>query len=82
MIMHAIELPSCTVTFIDAEIVHTHFKDDHLVSVDDVQAMFAAIAAERKGRKALRQDQPAPCAHHEHRPRLVDQSPALAWAER
>jgi len=53
MIMHAIELESCTVTFIDAEIVHTHFKDDHLVSVEDVQAMFAAIAAERKGRKSL-----------------------------
>lgn len=51
--MHAVELESCTVTFIDEDIVHTHFKDDHLVSVQDVHAMFDAIAAERTGRKVL-----------------------------
>ncbi len=47
MTMRALELESCTVTFIDEDIVHTHFKDDHLVSVEDVQRMFEAIEAER-----------------------------------
>jgi len=46
MTMRALELESCTVTFIDEDIVHTHFKDDHLVSVEDVQRMFEAIEAE------------------------------------
>ena len=53
MTMHAVELDSCTVTFLDEDVVHTHFKDDHLVSPEDVQKMFDAIEAERKGRKAL-----------------------------
>ncbi|MBK7946649.1 MAG: hypothetical protein IPJ85_15715 [Flavobacteriales bacterium] len=51
--MHVLELLASTVTFMADDIVHTHFKDDHLVSMEDVQAMFDAIAAERKGRKAL-----------------------------
>ena len=53
MTMRALELESCTVTFIDEDIVHTHFKDDHLVSVEDVQRMFDAIEAERDGKKVL-----------------------------
>ena len=53
MTMRALELESCTVTFIEDDIVHTHFKDDHLVSVEDVQRMFEAIEAVRDGRKVL-----------------------------
>ncbi|MFN3875038.1 MAG: hypothetical protein ACK4L7_03875 [Flavobacteriales bacterium] len=51
--MHAVELEASIVTFLEGDIVHTHFKDNLLVQVADVQAMFDAIAAERKGRKAL-----------------------------
>lgn len=51
--MRSIELESCIVTFLDDDVVHTHFKDDRIVSEDDVRAMFGAIAAERNGRKAL-----------------------------
>lgn len=51
--MRAVELESCTVTFLGDDIVHTHFKDNHLVEVPDVQAMFDAIEVERKGRRAL-----------------------------
>lgn len=39
--------------FLDGDIVHTHFKDHHLVSPEDVQLMFNAIRAERGDRKAL-----------------------------
>ncbi|WKZ65390.1 MAG: hypothetical protein QY325_11520 [Flavobacteriales bacterium] len=52
-ILHATDLESCTVTFLDDDIVHTHFKDNRLVGPEDVQRMFEAIEAERKGRKAL-----------------------------
>lgn len=51
--MQVVELEACTVSFLDGDIVHTHFKDDHLVSPEDVQTMFDAIEVERKGRKAL-----------------------------
>jgi len=51
--MRTLELESCTVTFIEEDLVHTHFKDDQLVSVQDVQRMFEAIKGERKGRKVL-----------------------------
>lgn len=51
--MHAVELEACTVTFLDGDIVHTHFKDDHLVTPEEVQLMFDAIRAERGDRKAL-----------------------------
>lgn len=53
MTMHVVELDSCSISFLDDDIVHTHFKDAHLVSPDDVHAMFDAIELERKGRKAL-----------------------------
>ena len=51
--MRVVELDACTVTFLEGDVVHTHFKDHHLVSPDEVQAMFDAIARERNGRKAL-----------------------------
>lgn len=51
--MHAVELKACTVTFLDEDIVHTHFKDHHLVSPEEVQLMFDAIRAERGNRRAL-----------------------------
>ena len=51
--MHAVELEACTVTFLDGDIVHTHFRDNHLVSPEDVQLMFDAIRTERGSRKAL-----------------------------
>ena len=51
--MHSVELKACTVTFLDQDIVHTHFKDHHLVSPEEVQLMFDAIRAERGGTKAL-----------------------------
>ena len=51
--MHVVELEACTVTFLDGDIVHTHFRDNHLVSPEDVQLMFDAIRAERGSRKAL-----------------------------
>lgn len=47
------ELEACTVAFLDGDIVHTHFKDKHLVQPEEVQAMFEVIEQERKGRKAL-----------------------------
>ena len=51
--MHVVELEACTVTFLDGDIVHTHFRDNHLVSPEDVQLMFDAIRTERGSRKAL-----------------------------
>jgi len=51
--MHLVELEACTVAFLDGDIVHTHFKDHHLVSPGEVQLMFETIERERQGRKAL-----------------------------
>ncbi|MBL7953348.1 MAG: hypothetical protein JNM62_16700 [Flavobacteriales bacterium] len=51
--MHVVELEACTVAFLDGDIVHTHFKDQHMVRPEEVQAMFDAIEQERQGRKAL-----------------------------
>lgn len=51
--MHIVELEACTVTFLDGDIVHTHFRDQHLVTQEEVQLMFDAIRAERGARKAL-----------------------------
>ncbi|HRH36775.1 MAG TPA: hypothetical protein PK760_00425 [Flavobacteriales bacterium] len=53
MTMHVVELEACTVTFVDEDIVHTHFKDNHLVSQEEVQLMFDAIRTERGERKVL-----------------------------
>lgn len=51
--MHAVELEACTVTFLGEDVVHTHFKDHHLVTPEEVQLMFDAIEADRNGRKVL-----------------------------
>ena len=51
--MDPIELRACTLTFIDKDIVHAHFKDGLLAGPDAVDEMFAAIRAARNGRKAL-----------------------------
>lgn len=51
--MHVVELEACTVAFLDGDVVHTHFKDGHLVQTEEVQAMFDVIEQERNGRKAL-----------------------------
>lgn len=51
--MHVVKLEACTVAFLDEDIVHTHFKDDHLVTPEEVQTMFDTIQKERNGRKAL-----------------------------
>jgi len=51
--MHIVELEACTVAFLDGDIVHTHFKDQHLVQPEEVQAMFDVIEQERGGRKVL-----------------------------
>ena len=51
--MHAVELEACTVSFLDEDIVYTHFRDNHLVRPEDVQLMFDTIRAERGSRKAL-----------------------------
>ena len=51
--MHVVELEACSVAFLDGDIVHCHFKDNHLVQPGEVQAMFDTIEQERNGRKAL-----------------------------
>lgn len=51
--MKTIELPGCTVSFLEDDVVHAHFIDGHTGSVDDVKALFNTIEAERGGRKAL-----------------------------
>lgn len=53
VVMKTVELSACTVTFLNDDVVHAHFRDGHTGGVDDVQALFAAIAQERGGRKAL-----------------------------
>jgi len=50
---HVVELDACTVTFLEGDVVHTHFKDDHTVQDGDVQAMFDVVDAQRKGHKVL-----------------------------
>jgi len=51
--MHVVKTDCCSVTFLDGDIVHTHFQDDHLVSPEEVQEMFDVIEHERHGKKAL-----------------------------
>lgn len=46
-------MEACTVSFLEDDIVHTHFKDGRIVSTEEVQKMFDVIEAERKGSKAL-----------------------------
>lgn len=48
-----IELEACTVTFLEEDIVHVHFRDGRIVQPTEVQAMFDAIHRVRQGRKVL-----------------------------
>ncbi|MBK8582459.1 MAG: hypothetical protein IPL86_11685 [Flavobacteriales bacterium] len=40
-------------SFLKDDVVHAHFKNDVLGTVEDVHAMFEAIGKERNGRKGL-----------------------------
>lgn len=53
VVERTIDLEACTISFLEKDTVHTHFKDNRTVSTDEVQAMFDAIEGERKGRKVL-----------------------------
>jgi hypothetical protein len=51
--LRVIDLRACTLSFLTDDVVHAHFKDGMTGSVSDLKEMFAAIAAERRGHKAL-----------------------------
>ena len=51
--MRTVELEPCTITFLEPDLVHTHFRDDRIVSEEEVQQMFDAIEQESSGRKVL-----------------------------
>lgn len=51
--MTTLELSACTLTFIEEEIAHAHFKDGCTAGAKDVIELFAAIRNARRGRKAL-----------------------------
>lgn len=48
-----VELDACSITFMEGDIVHTHFKDGRTVEDSEVQAMFDVVDAERNSRKVL-----------------------------
>ena len=52
-LMHTVDLDAVTLSFLDGDIVHAHFKDGRVGTETDVHAMFERIAQERGGRKAL-----------------------------
>jgi hypothetical protein len=47
------ELEACTITFLEGDVVHVHFKDGRTVLPEEVQAMFDTVEAARAGRKFL-----------------------------
>lgn len=51
--MTTLDLSACTLTFIDGDIVHAHFKDGLVAGPEAIDEMFDAIRELRKGRKAL-----------------------------
>ena len=51
--MTTMDLTACTLTLIDEDIVHAHFKDGLIAGPDAVDEMFAAMRTSRNGRKAL-----------------------------
>jgi hypothetical protein len=51
--MRTVELEASVVSFLESDLVHTHFRDHCLVGPSDVQAMFDAISDGRDGRKVL-----------------------------
>ncbi|MGV9013765.1 MAG: hypothetical protein ACOH13_14320 [Flavobacteriales bacterium] len=53
MMNHSIELNGLKLVFLNDDVVHAHFKDDVLVTAEDVHEMFRAIGKERSGHKWL-----------------------------
>ena len=53
VLMQVVDTEACTISFLEADVVHTHFKDNRLVGPDEVQFMFDAIEAQADGRKVL-----------------------------
>ena len=51
--MKTFDLAACTLTFLEGDVVHAHFKDGLTAGPDQVDAMFDTIAAEHAGRKVL-----------------------------
>ena len=51
--MRTLELQSCMMTFLEPDLVHTHFRDHHTVTEAEVQEMFSAIEKESGGRRVL-----------------------------
>lgn len=51
--MRTVDLDACTITFMEPDLVHTHFRDHRIVTVEEVQAMFDAIEKESGGRKVF-----------------------------
>jgi hypothetical protein len=48
-----IALHTCLLTFLENDVVHSHFKDGMTGTVEDLIEMFTTISAERNDRKAL-----------------------------
>jgi hypothetical protein len=51
--MRTVDLTSCTLSFLDGDIAHAHFKDGVTAGPEAVDAMFTTIADHSKGRKVL-----------------------------
>lgn len=50
---HQVDLSACTLTFLEDQVVHAHFKDGLQVGPEDVQCMFDAAERRLQGRKML-----------------------------
>ncbi len=51
--MKTIDLAACTLTFLEGDVAHAHFKDGITAGPDAVDTLFGTIATMRAGRKAL-----------------------------
>jgi hypothetical protein len=51
--MRTVDLNALTITFLEGDVVHAHFKDGMTGTADDVKELFGTIERERNGRKAL-----------------------------
>lgn len=47
------DLPALTLTFLEGQVVHAHFKDGHVAGKDDVADMFKLLREQNKGHKVL-----------------------------
>ncbi len=52
-VMKSIELEALTLSFLEGDVVHAHFKDGLTAGPEAVDAMFVTITSERHGRKVL-----------------------------